>query len=206
MFKRLAFSSGEGYEKFLLSAFLYYINSLQYICTSFIIRPKKLPHTKKTCYFWRKQNLRGHSDFVLFVLSLILAQGTLNIWAQTQERFILGNSTWLLSVWWFSDLCPCTRSVYPYTCPLIYGTLTKSCVPEPVLVMPSSCSLKKVKSQPERSGSSSKAVLCCRTVDGERRHPSNPGGIRETRAKYSCDSLGGRYHLILVIRDEDLGG
>lgn len=51
MFKGVAFSSGEGYEKFLLSAFLYYINSLQYICTSFIIRPKKSPHTKKHVIF-----------------------------------------------------------------------------------------------------------------------------------------------------------
>lgn len=94
--KGLAFYSGLVYEELSFSALLYYINSPQYICTAFIITHKR--------YFWRKQNLRGHSDFVLFVLSLILAQGTLNIWAQTHERFILGNSTWLLSVWWFSDL------------------------------------------------------------------------------------------------------
>ena len=51
-----------GDPYFLLPAFLYYIKCLQYVCTAFIIRGKS------PCYFWRKQNLRGHSDFALFVL------------------------------------------------------------------------------------------------------------------------------------------
>lgn len=78
-------------------------------------------------------------------------------------------------------------------------------MPEPVLSMASGSSLKKVKSQPERNVLSSKAVLCNGTVDGQLRHSPNPEGIRETRVKYLCDSLEGRCHLILALRDEDLG-
>lgn len=57
-------AEARGDSCFLLSAFLYYINSLQCHCTAFIFRKKYI----KPCYFWREQNLRGHSDFVLFVL------------------------------------------------------------------------------------------------------------------------------------------
>lgn len=104
--ERLAFFSAYSNGGFLLFDFILYNFSTIYL-HCFYSQTKKKP----LCYFCRKQNLRGHSDFVLSVLcasgemsSLILAQGTLNIWAQTHERFILSNSTWLLSVWWFSDL------------------------------------------------------------------------------------------------------
>lgn len=101
---------------FSFLSFWYYKNSLRYVCTAFIIRKKK------PCYFWRKQNLRGQSDFALFVLcssgginSLILAQGTLNTSVQTHKSFSetiqcncsqSGHMT-------TQTFCPCVGSAHP---------------------------------------------------------------------------------------------
>lgn len=168
---------------FLLSAFLYYINSLYLSC---FYNQKKNP-----CYVWRKQNLRDRGDFALFVLytsggikSLILVQGTLNIWVQTHYRFMLKqfSTTALRSSNNSQTSVPCTGLVSPSVC---WHTLRQWLSRDPVLSV-TCVAFRGLILTPEEchtTGRQKRKLLEWRgIIDATLRHPRNPTGQIEESA------------------------